>query len=221
MSRPSTPQEYDNFNFSPQVYNFIVPESTYQPEGEIKAEPTEHVPTTAASITEEPTQKKSSTGEKMKRKRRPVNRPTSVSSTAASPAIIEEIEKIAPYKKMPTESTKVTSTTENNSFVNDLTTANEKLEQVLNNLQSLQAMGTEASLMFQKKPATADSPAGKKDESVDLSPDGPVMGLITSYAAHDKDSPTCQKRALCDLAMRGRNNGASRFESFLWNLATL
>jgi len=58
--------------------------------------------------------------------------------------------------------------------------------------------------------------------NVDLSPDGPVMGLITSFAEHDKDSPDCQKMALCILALKGaEKTNATRFESFLWSLATL
>lgn len=58
-------------------------------------------------------------------------------------------------------------------------------------------------------------------KNVDLSPDGPVMGLLTSFAQHEKDSPSCQKRALCELAVRGKSTKASKFEAFLWSVATL
>jgi len=58
-------------------------------------------------------------------------------------------------------------------------------------------------------------------KDVDLSPDSPVMGLLTSYAQHEKDSPNCQKRALCELAVKGKAPKATKFESFLWSVATL
>lgn len=58
-------------------------------------------------------------------------------------------------------------------------------------------------------------------KQVDLSPDGAVMGLITSYAQHDKDSPACQKRALCELAIKGKSPTATKFETFLYSLASL
>ncbi|CAG7829971.1 unnamed protein product, partial [Allacma fusca] len=58
-------------------------------------------------------------------------------------------------------------------------------------------------------------------DDIDLAPDSPVVGLITNYAARDHDSPQCQKRALCELAVRGSTEGATKFERFLWNLASL
>lgn len=64
----------------------------------------------------------------------------------------------------------------------------------------------------------AEESAGKQ---MDFSPDGPVMGLITSYAQHERDSPICQKRALCEMAMKGKTPTASKFETFLWSLASL
>ena len=56
---------------------------------------------------------------------------------------------------------------------------------------------------------------------IDLSPDSPVVGLLTNYAAREEETPACQKRALCELAMRGSKEGATKFERFLWNLANL
>lgn len=56
---------------------------------------------------------------------------------------------------------------------------------------------------------------------VDLSPDSPVMGLLTSYAQHEKETPACQKRALCELAVKGKSPKSTKFEAFLWSVATL
>ncbi len=58
-------------------------------------------------------------------------------------------------------------------------------------------------------------------KNVDLSPDGPVMGLLTSYAQHEYDTPACQKRALGELAVKGKQPKSTKFEAFLWSVATL
>ncbi|ODM87456.1 hypothetical protein Ocin01_19226 [Orchesella cincta] len=58
-------------------------------------------------------------------------------------------------------------------------------------------------------------------KDVDLSPDGPVMGLLTSYAQHETRLLNVRERALCELAVKGKGPNSSKFESFLWSVATL
>jgi hypothetical protein len=66
-----------------------------------------------------------------------------------------------------------------------------------------------------------DLPGQKKPKKYDLSPDGPVIGLLSSVVEHENESLACQKRALCELAIRGTDPKATRFETFMWSLATL
>lgn len=60
-----------------------------------------------------------------------------------------------------------------------------------------------------------------KSKDYDLSPTGPVMSLLSSAAKYENESEDCQKRALCELAIRGTNPNATKFETFMWTLATL
>ena len=72
-----------------------------------------------------------------------------------------------------------------------------------------------------KAPSFKDLKGPKPTKQYDLSPDGPVMGLLSSVVEHDNESVPCQKRALCELAIRGTDPKATRFETFMWTLATL
>jgi len=55
----------------------------------------------------------------------------------------------------------------------------------------------------------------------DLSPEGPGLGLLSSVIQRKDESEACQKRALCELAIRGTSSNATKFETFMWTLATL
>lgn len=98
------------------------------------------------------------------------------------------------------------------------------LEDSKQNNQELAEQEFMSSLQNLVTPDVAKAIVENKQETpknVDLSPDGPVMGLLTSYAQHENDSPACQKRALCELAVKGKQPKSTKFEAFLWSVATL
>jgi len=214
VRRPSTPQEYDQFNYGPHVSqnDFTYPESLYEPNNS-SPEPTISTPdVTDLSLKSESIPAPSTIAPKQRRRRIRVR--TGIRKNIRSrplPAPIESSASVQSLHKIPESNKKVD--TPRNVKQPDEPNAREskKLEDLVTSFHSI------------KKPADAylKSLEDVGTKQVDLSPDGPVMGLITSYAQHDSDSPACQKRALCELAMKGSSPTASKFESFLWSLATL
>jgi hypothetical protein len=263
MTRPSTPQEYDNFNnYNPQIFNYVVPE-----EEQVQQESTDD----GSNSVEEPKEQQQQQPTvlpvekfqeehpklqivpkfrrmKIRKQHQPGPEPTQLSPTILTSTLgtRNNVSQTSAETTTTTTTTTTTSAPQTIPTTNTLT-ANYKLEEVLANLERIGGLQEE----LMKPESTQNSPVvsttfstsaqGKslsshpydnnnrnsgannnnKGEGVDLSPDGPVMGLITSYATYDRDSPACQKKALCELAMRGKNPGASRFEGFLWNLASL
>ncbi|CAL8111377.1 unnamed protein product [Orchesella dallaii] len=156
----------------------------------------------------------------------PTDKPAGVRKTGKRPQVVVRRRKVT--RKPPVflkETTKRLDSSETQSqkkqylvqtnIIDDPKLVNqEKAEQeFMSSLQNLVTPDIAKAIVENKKQ--------EPPKDVDLSPDGPVMGLLASYAQHENDTPACQKRALCELAVKGKGPKSTKFEAFLWSVATL
>jgi len=133
-------------------------------------------------------------------------------TTTVAPTTPAPTRKITRPTTVRTASPVVTSTTKPSakSLQAHLSQRDPSLLQTLNENRN----GAETKLAFKSINTT-------RQNEFDLSPNGPVVGLLSSVVKHGNESEACQKRALCELAIRGTNPSATKFETFMWTLATL
>jgi hypothetical protein len=205
MSRvvPQSPEEYDRLNYGPQISYENAPtlDSSFAP----SLIPTPTLAAFEKSLETEKPRRKFRTRTTVKvrsglrRASRPLPRPTAASINELQSKLIGA-EKVPAFRQINIQASKNI----------------QKAKKERKNFR----LGDEY-LKSLVEGHDEDDAKKEKAKNMDFDANSPVMGLITSYAQHDKESPICQKRALCELALKGKTPTATKFETFLWSLASL